>query len=153
MKTIKQIADELGVSKTAVRKKIANLGLQSSLQKDGNQFAIDETQESLIKSAFIEKESETENRKPVSEKTETSQLVSDVVCTLKEQLEAKDRQIEALQSALKSTTDALAAAQESVKAAQYMQATAEKKLQLLEQKDEEKGFFKKLFKKRVDGEV
>ena len=33
MKTIKQIADELGVSKTAVRKKIENLGLQSGLQK------------------------------------------------------------------------------------------------------------------------
>ena len=40
MKTIKQIADEIGVSKTAVRKKIANLGLQSSLRKNGNQFAI-----------------------------------------------------------------------------------------------------------------
>ena len=39
MKTIKQIADELGVSKTAVRKKIENLGLQSSLRKNGNQFA------------------------------------------------------------------------------------------------------------------
>lgn len=41
MKAIKQIADELGVSKTAVRKKIENLGLRSILQKNGNQFAID----------------------------------------------------------------------------------------------------------------
>jgi DNA-binding NarL/FixJ family response regulator len=40
-KTIKEIAEELGVSKTAVRKQIANLGLQTSLRKIGNQFAID----------------------------------------------------------------------------------------------------------------
>jgi biotin operon repressor len=38
-KTIKQIADEIGVSKTAVMKQIANLGLQTSLRKNGNQFA------------------------------------------------------------------------------------------------------------------
>lgn len=31
-KTIKEIAEELGVSKTAVRKQIANLGLQTSLR-------------------------------------------------------------------------------------------------------------------------
>ena len=48
-KTIKEIADELGVSKTAVSKQIANLGLRSSLRKNGNQFAIDEHQEALIK--------------------------------------------------------------------------------------------------------
>lgn len=41
-KTIKEIAEELGVSKTAVRKQIANLGLQTSLRKIGNQFAIED---------------------------------------------------------------------------------------------------------------
>ena len=40
MKTIRQIADEIGVSKTAVNKQIANLGLRSGLRKNGNQFAI-----------------------------------------------------------------------------------------------------------------
>lgn len=52
MKTIKQIADELGVSKTAIRNEIAKQGLQSSLRKNGNQFVIDEKCETLIKSAF-----------------------------------------------------------------------------------------------------
>lgn len=60
MKTIRQIADEIGVSKTAVNKQIANLGLRSGLRKNGNQFAIDEHQEALIKQAF------SENRKPKS---------------------------------------------------------------------------------------
>ena len=59
MKTIRQIADEIGVSKTAVNKQIANLGLRSGLRKNGNQFAIDEQQEALIKEAFSEK-SQTE---------------------------------------------------------------------------------------------
>lgn len=67
-KTIKEIAEELGVSKTAVRKQIANLGLQTSLRKIGNQFAIEKEQETLIKSAFSQKQSQTkianQNRKP-----------------------------------------------------------------------------------------
>lgn len=54
-KTIKEIADELGVSKTAVSKQIANLGLRSSLRKNGNQFAIENQQEKLIKMAFQKK--------------------------------------------------------------------------------------------------
>ena len=59
-KTIRQIADELGVSKTAVSKQIANLGLRSSLRKIGNQFAIDNQKEALIIQAFSGK-SQTEN--------------------------------------------------------------------------------------------
>ena len=75
MKTIRQIADEIGVSKTAVNKQIANLGLRSGLRKNGNQFAIDEHQEALIKQSFSEKsqteienqtQTEIENRKPRS---------------------------------------------------------------------------------------
>lgn len=58
MKTIKQIADEIGVSKQAVRDKIAKLGLQSTLQKNGNTLVIDEQQESLIKKNF---ENETQS--------------------------------------------------------------------------------------------
>ena len=46
-KTIKQIADELGVSKTAIRKKIENLGLSEKLQTNGNRILIDDKQESL----------------------------------------------------------------------------------------------------------
>jgi DNA-binding MurR/RpiR family transcriptional regulator len=74
MKTIRQIADEIGVSKTAVNKQIANLGLRSGLRKNGNQFAIDEHQEALIKQAFLKNrklKSKTKrklNRKPKTTK-------------------------------------------------------------------------------------
>lgn len=97
MKTIKQIADELGVSKTAVRKKIENLGLRSSLQKNGNQFAIDENQEKLIKSAFSESEAET--RTETNSQTET-ETVSALVSMLQRELDAKNEQIAHLQKLL-----------------------------------------------------
>ena len=54
-KTIKEIADELGVSKTAVSKQIANLGLRSSLRKKRNQFAIENHKKSYKKWTFSEK--------------------------------------------------------------------------------------------------
>lgn len=101
MKTIRQIADEIGVSKTAVNKQIANLGLRSGLRKNGNLFVIDEHQEALIKRAFSEKtQTENENQSQTKTQTETqteNQEVCDLVCvlqatidTLQGQLEVKD---------------------------------------------------------------
>lgn len=105
MKTIKQIADELGVSKTAVRKKIENLGLRSGLQKNGNQFAIDKNQEKLIKSAFSENESETQTQTKSQTETETksqteTETVCDLVCMLQRELDTKNEQIAHLQKLL-----------------------------------------------------
>ena len=62
-KTIKEIADELGVSKTAVSKQIANLGLRSSLRKNGNQFAIENQQEKWMK-VWLAMSNRKPNRKP-----------------------------------------------------------------------------------------
>jgi len=127
MKTIRQIADEIGVSKTAVNKQIANLGLRSGLRKNGNQFAIDEHQEALIKQAFSEK-SQTENQSQTKSQTENHE-VSDLVCvlqatidTLQGQLEVKDRQIEQQAQTITRLTDALAAAQQTAVAAQALHA-------------------------------
>ena len=129
MKTIRQIADEIGVSKTAVSKQIANLGLRSGLQKNGNQFAIDERQEALIKQAFLEK-SQTENANQSQTETQTeNHEVGDLVCvlqatidTLQGQLEVKDRQIEQQAQTITRLTDALAAAQQTAAAAQALHA-------------------------------
>ena len=129
MKTVRQIADELGVSKTAVSKQIANLGLRSSLRKNGNQFAIDEQQEALIKQAFSEK-TQTENANQSQTKTQTeNHEVGDLVCvlqatidTLQGQLEVKDRQLEQQAQTITRLTDALAAAQQTAAAAQALHA-------------------------------
>ena len=147
MKTIRQIADEIGVSKTAVSKQIANLGLRSGLRKNGNQFAIDEHQEVLIKQAFSEK-SQTENRE-----------VGDLVCvlqatidTLQGQLEVKDRQIEQQAQTITRLTDALAAAQQTAAAAQALHAGTIQQLITGEagtdqqEPEQKRGWFSKLFR-------
>lgn len=93
-KTIKQIADELGVSKTAVRKQIANLGLRLSLRKTANQFAIDEKQEALIIQAF-QRKSQTKPQTKIANQSETvSDSVSTLVSMLQKELDAKNRQLE-----------------------------------------------------------
>ena len=93
MKTIRQIADEIGVSKTAVNKQIANLGLRSGLRKNGNQFAIDEHQEALIKQAFSEKsQTEIENQSQTKTQTENHE-VGDLVCVLQATIDTLQGQL------------------------------------------------------------
>lgn len=139
-KTIKEIADELGVSKTAVSKQIANLGLRSSLRKNGNQFAIENQQEKLIKMAFQKnKQPERMVENTVSdEQSQTTNAnqsqtenheVCDLVCvlqttvdTLQEQLTVKDEQIRELNARLAECSTALLAAQETARAAQALHA-------------------------------
>jgi DNA-binding transcriptional regulator GbsR (MarR family) len=162
MKTIKELADELGVSKTAVMKKIDNLGLREKLAKNGNRLAIREPEEKLIIEAFSKKESTTANQKPPTKSTTKSttanqkpptksttanQKVGDseeLISSLLEQLKAKDlqlakkdEQIEALQNQMIQTTAALLAAQESVKAAQALHAIDRKEDVLAIEGDQE----------------
>ena len=139
-KTIKEIADELGVSKTAVSKQIENLGLRSSLRKNGNQFAIENQQEKLIKMAFRKnKQREIAGENLVSdEQSQTTNAnqsqtenheVCDLVCvlqttvdTLQEQLSVKDQQIRELNARLAECSTALLAVQETARAAQALHA-------------------------------
>ena len=138
-KTIKEIADELGVSKTAVSKQIANLGLRSSLRKNGNQFAIENRQEKLTKMAFQkDKQRERVVKNLVSD--EQSQTENHEVCdlvgvlqttvdTLQAQLAVKDEQIRELNARLAECSTALLAAQETARAAQALHAgTIQKQL-------------------------
>lgn len=118
-KTIKQIADELGVSKTSVRKKIDNLGLRSSLQSNGNQFSINEEQEELIKAAFKGNKSQTKSETKTQTESET---VSSLISILQEELARKDAQIENLQKLLDQE--------------QQLHMHTKQQLQLLEQKED-----------------
>ena len=143
-KTIKEIADELGVSKTAVSKQIENLGLRSSLRKNGNQFAIENQQEKLIKMAFrknkqreiagenlvSDEQSQTKSQTTNANQSQTeNHEVCDLVCvlqttvdTLQEQLSVKDQQIRELNARLAECSTALLAAQETARAAQALHA-------------------------------
>lgn len=112
-KTIKEIAEELGYSKTYISQTLKKEGLQSSLRKIGNKFVIDEDIEVLLKKVLdgetktkIDNESKTyisdfENRKllknalidALREESKTKNENSEVFILLKEQLKEKDNQI------------------------------------------------------------
>lgn len=139
MKTIKQLADEIGVSKTAVRKQIANSGLRSSLRKNGNQFVISEPQESLILKSFM-KDSQTK----IENQSETKNVeFSDLLCTLQntismlqEQMNVKDQQIQMLNERLSDITSALAATQQTAATAQALHAgTIQQQIECKEKKE------------------
>lgn len=132
-KTIKQIADELGVSKQAVFKKIDNLGCRQQLTKIDNQFTVDEKLENTIKKAFSEKvntfknvnqsstKSSTDNQKLTDYLTDTLKVLQQQNELLSRQLEEKDKQISNLQKLIDQS--------------QQLQAIAENKIKLLEQKE------------------
>lgn len=118
-KTIKQIADELGVTKQAVHQKRKNKELSTALQSfttivDGIVY-ISVDGERLIKQAFA-----NSNRKPVDvnesstdckQQREILEILQATISSLQGQLEIKDKQIEQLTTALENTTTSLQASQ------------------------------------------
>lgn len=118
MKTMKQIADELGIDKQKVYRYIKKEKINEAHQKNGVKH-YDEAAEKRIKQAFREKE--------VVRGSGSSDAVIDVLLMqseiLKKQLDAKDKQIEELQKIINQE--------------QQLRALVESKLQLLEQKEEE----------------
>lgn len=108
MKTIKELAEELGVSKQTIRNTIAKLGLQSSLRKSKNAFTIDKKQEILIKRELLDNYEDENANQNVKKFANT--LQSDLQFSLRlfesqieeknKQLEQKDKQIEQLQKLL-----------------------------------------------------
>ena len=121
-KTIKQLADELGVSKTAVRKKIANLGLQTANQKIGNQIVVNSTVENALKSAFAQNGPQTKTANQTETKSETSLQLVSVLEILQNELEIKNKQISELNDRLAECSAALVAAQQTAQAAQALHA-------------------------------
>ena len=111
-KTIKQLADEFGLSKQAVRKRINQLPTNYYFV-GGNKtiYVTDEGQKIL-------REKVSTNQQPTVD-TKVDTLIE----TLTAQLKVKDEQIERLQQSLNQ--------------AQQLQAIAEQKIKLLEQKQEE----------------
>ena len=162
MKTIKQIADELGVSKQSIRNEIAKQGLQSSLRKNGNQFAIDESCEALIKSAFesrngkitakvVCKDNANQNAKVTDNQneqvcdyqhkvdvleTDNKRLLEEIEL-LRGQLADRKEEIRYLRSQSVEKDKQISDTLRALNQAQQLQAIAESKAKLLEEKQEE----------------
>ena len=113
-KTIKQIADELGVTKQAVQKRLSREPLYTSIQPYiatvGTTKYIEDDGETLIKSAFQNNDRQPSDNLSMDNNNQlpTTNIPKDTLMdilskqseTLKQQLEIKDRQIEQLQKEL-----------------------------------------------------
>jgi predicted transcriptional regulator YheO len=106
VKTLKQIADGLGISKQRVYRYVKANHISEAHQDHITSY-YDEATESLIISHFKkETVSHDAHQKHISEA-----VFNTVVDTLKSELEAKNRQIEALTAALNTAQQTAAAAQ------------------------------------------
>ena len=123
--TIKQLADELGVSKPTIRNIVSELGIQSKLRKVGNRYMLSDAQITQVKLQILKDGVLSESKKTEksesgvlseSEKTEKSEsgvlseskkteksensIVREQLSILSQQLTVKDNQIQVLQDQL-----------------------------------------------------
>lgn len=132
-KTIKQIADEIGVSKQTVYKrykgKLYTVCAPYAHTEQGVLY-IEEQGETLIKQDFLQKEcsigAHTERSNgAVLEQSENAGVVAvlqTTIDTLQGQLAIKDKQIEELNARLAEVSSALVVAQQTAQAAQALHA-------------------------------
>lgn len=160
MKTIKQIAEELGVSKQAVHKRISREPLASRIRpstvRRQQTIYIDVHGETLIKEAFEGRTVNDDNRQP-------SMLDDSLVDVLRRELEVKNRQIEAQAEQITNLSSTLAAAQQTIKddrqtletalqtaaiaAKALSDATVKPHLETDAPKPRERGFLRRIFGK------
>lgn len=110
--TIKQLANQLGVSKTTISKAISALGLQGELKRSGNKYLLSEVQIESVKTQIESQKSQTASEKSqtaseksqtASEKSQTAnqntllEVLQNQLALLNEQLGIKDDQIRAYQ--------------------------------------------------------
>lgn len=89
--TVKQLADELSLSKVSVNNRIDKLGLRDQLIKSGNRHLIPTTTADVIRESF------RTNRKTEPPQPDTQSVMLDI---LSKQLEEKDKQIQSLMNQL-----------------------------------------------------
>ena len=159
MKTIKQIADELGVSKQAIFYRIKRPPLSNTLQsltsKIDGVLMVHFDGETLIKQAFdkstVKEFGNFGDKEPSKENTlfdgEIIKLLQNNIVVLQRQLDIKDEQIRELNERLAESNAALVTAQQSAQAAQALHAGTMQK-QLIDSRADARsprGFFSKIF--------
>ena len=99
--TIKQLANQLGVSKTTISKAISALGLQGKLKRSGNKYLLSEVQIANVKSQIANVKSQIANVKSqiASEKSQTASEKSQTASE-KSQTANQNALIEVLQKQL-----------------------------------------------------
>ncbi|MEG0900305.1 MAG: winged helix-turn-helix domain-containing protein [Oscillospiraceae bacterium] len=140
-KTIKQIADELGVSKQAISYRLKQLEKENDRQKNRQILAVKENGvlvvslvgETLIKSAFSENDRQKENADlPPNNRQKDEDILAVLkatIDTLQKQLEIKDKQIEELISTNKAQAQSINADRHTELADRMLEAQEPKLLE------------------------
>lgn len=112
--TIKQLADELGVSKTTVNRAVRKLGWKDELCKVGNRYIFSETQILQLKKKILESYGEEVQQSQQSQQSYT--ILEKQIFVLNQQLNIKDNQIKLLQEQLIAQSRQLQLLQEQLTA-------------------------------------
>lgn len=144
MRTVNQIAKELGVSPQAIYKKV-NGSLKGDLKKNihkdkiTGKTLIDDKGFEIIKARSIQT-----NKAPAGSNQEPDQIPNSFVTLLGDQLKEKDRQIAELMNQNKSLIDKLENMQVLLKNEQQQQAL------LVDNSNKKTGLFDRLFKTKPE---
>jgi len=146
MKTIKQIADGIGIDKQRVYRYICRNHITPMYREAGVMY-YDDAVESLVKSHFAKSEYISDVRQ-----TTSNDVVIDVVISmLKKELDIKNQQISELTMALENTTASLKASQALHAGTMQRQLTDGAPTPIQPERTGEfvkQGFFQRLFKNR-----
>lgn len=137
--TIKELADQLGVSKTAVRKYMdEDFRREHTATNRNGVITIDSDGCALI-AKFMgkqwEKSESTENAPPKTDENTEIQQLRDEVAFLREQLRAKDRQLDARDKHIADLTEAVKAQALGINGAQALHAGTMKQIEPAAQDD------------------
>jgi len=121
MKTIKQIADAIGVDKQRVYRYIKNNRI-SEVHHDAGVMWYDEVVESLINQHFKDIHCISDVHHEAHQTTSSDTVIDTVISMLKKELDIKNEQIKDLNARLAESNAALVIAQQSAQAAQLLYA-------------------------------
>lgn len=147
MKTIKQIADGLGLDKQRVYRYIRKDCISEAHQEAGVKY-YDEAAEAQIKSHFTNNGVSAEAHQTTSHDA----TIDAVISMLKDELQVKNQQIQELNDRLAESNAALVASQQSAQAAQALHAVTMQNQLTDGEPAESKGFWGRLFGKKRNGE-
>lgn len=141
MKTIKQIADELGVDKQKVYRYIKKNHIKEVnqerftdvLQKNGAKY-YDEVAEALIKQGFSDNTASDD----VHQEVHQNYINDAVIDTFLKQIEVLKNELDMKNDQIKEKDKQLSDTLKALNQAQQLHAIAENKVKLLEEKQEEK---------------
>lgn len=162
MLSVKELAEELGVSKTTLFKRIDKLNLRSELVKQGRALMIPEEVVNTLREAYMVSEETPEKAQKPNSASENDDITSSLIDMLKAELKSKEERIKYLEQEvtdlrednrrymaintqlLLSGSEAPATENDTVEADFTEEPEAESENEVREE-PEKKGFFRRLF--------